>query len=305
MVKRICLFSILFSISTFSFSQTWIDSGAEWHYLYNGFMDAGFYKVNYVGDTTIDGKICQKLEQSKYRFSTDQYNQWYYLGVDTLNPEFTYLSGDTVFRYKNNRFNILYNFGAQPGDTWDLGIDTNQWLCSQSVIEVDSISSIVRNGITLRCLFVSPHENSSEYFWGWINEKFGATWGYLFPMENNCDPYLAVEFDQIGFSCYKDDSFPLINYTNVDCEYFWELVNIPALTIDKITISPNPIIDKFTVNISGSSTIENIRIFNLQGELKGDYNNPVININDFQSGLYILEIKLSDGKFLREKIIKT
>lgn len=78
----------------------------------------------------------------------------YYFGVNTLEPEFTYLSGDTVFRYKNNKFNILYNFGAQPGDTWDLGIDTNQWLCSKSIIEVDSVKTITINEMPLRCLFV-------------------------------------------------------------------------------------------------------------------------------------------------------
>jgi len=290
--------------NAFLFSQTWIDAGAEWHYRYYGFSDLGFYKVNYVADTIIDGKVCQKLEQSKYVFSVDQNNRWYYFGVNTLEPEFTYLSGDTVFRYKNNKFNILYNFGAQPGDTWDLGIDTNQWLCSKSIIEVDSVKTITINEMPLRCLFVRPHANSSGYFYGWVIEKFGASSGYLFPLENNCDSLLAIELDDINFSCYKDDSFPLINYTDKDCEYYWDLINVPEFTIDKISISPNPIIDKLTVNVSENSAIENIRIFNLQGELKGVYDNSNINICDYQSGLYLLEVRLTDGKTIRKKIIK-
>jgi hypothetical protein len=66
---------ILMFFNAFLFSQTWIDAGAEWHYRYYGFSDLGFYKVNYVADTIIDGKVCQKLEQSKYVFSVDQNNR--------------------------------------------------------------------------------------------------------------------------------------------------------------------------------------------------------------------------------------
>ena len=115
---------------------------------------------------------------------------------------------------------------------------------------------------------------------------------------------MAIELDDINFSCYKDDSFPLINYTDKDCEYYWDLINVPEFTIDKISISPNPIIDKLTVNVSENSAIENIRIFNLQGELKGVYDNSNINICDYQSGLCLLEVRLTDCKTIRKKIIK-
>ena len=295
---------LLFPISTLVYGQTWIDKGAEWHFNYNGFMDAGFIKVKYNSDTIIEGKQCQKLEPYRYKFTANQYQQWFYLGVYPEQPEFTYLSGDTVFWFKNNQFHVLYNFGAQPGDTWDLGIDTNMWLCSSSIVEVDTITTIILNENSYRCVHVRPNVNSSYYLWGWIIERFGSSNGYLFPMENNCDSMIAVEFDEINFSCYKDTSFQLLNITNKDCEYFFDLVNVPELIINEISINPNPVIDYFNIDVQNNYQIENVSVFDMQGGLKCTYYTSKISLKEYKSGLYLIKIVLTNGKIIYKKIIK-
>ncbi len=92
-----------------------------------GVGTGGFIRIEYTGDTIINGKDCEKLIPIRYEFGLVFPNDTAVslLDIDTLNSEYTYLNADTVFYFTDNEFHPLYNFGAQPGDTWDLGIDTN------------------------------------------------------------------------------------------------------------------------------------------------------------------------------------
>ena len=218
--------------------------------------------------------------------------------------EYTYLSGDTVFYYKNNCFNVLYNFGAQLGDKWDLGIDSNSWKCSKSIIEVDSVKTMVLNNITYRCLHVKPQLNSSVYLKGWIIEKFGSIKGYLFPMENSCDSNIVVDGAEISFSCYKDTTFPLLNLTHLDCEYFFDLINILELQLQEVSVSPNPILDKLFIYADEKNPVSNVTIYDINGRQIGLYHSSVINFEEYHSGLYFLKIELTNGKIINRRILK-
>jgi len=303
-MKKIGTLTLFCSLLITTYGQTWIDKGAEWHFGYGGMQDVGFIKVKYTMDTLIEGRLCQKLEQFQYRFTVNPSHEWIFLGVLPLKQEYTYLSGDTVFYYKDNRFNVLYNFGAQPGDSWDLGIDTNHWKCSKSIIEVDSVKTIVINNITYRCIHVKPQLNASGYLKGWIIEKFGSFENYLFPIENVCDTNVIFEGVDIKFSCYKDTSFPLLNVTNKNCEYYFQLVSISELHTPEVSVSPNPVLDKLIISFNEKNPVLYVIVYDINGKQLGIYYSSTVNFKEYETGMYCMKIVLTNREIIHRKIIK-
>ena len=295
----------LILISSNIFCQVWIDQGAEWHYNYSSIGGGGFIKINYINDTIIDGHNCQKLVPERYLFTVDQYYNIIFLGTAYLQPRFTYSSGDTVFYYNNNQFYVLYNFGAQVGDSWSLGVDTNQMMCDSSYTYVDSIGTIDINSQTFRWISLSGVDNSSVVLRGKAIERFGSASGYLFPVEDNCDSNIVFDFDDISFGCFEDTSFSLYNVTLEDCEYLLSLSEITSQEI-KSVFYPNP--TKGIIRIENSELrIQDISVFDIYGrEVSVNWSLSLskceIDLSPYPKGLYL--IKLTTAKGVRvEKIV--
>ena len=72
----------------------------------------------------------------------------------------------------------------------------------------------------------------------------------------------------------------------------------------KLSISPNPTVNSFTIN--GIDNIESIKILDLNGNIlqyKAHEKLDVINISEFPSGIYIIQA-ISKDKIYTEKLIK-
>lgn len=294
----ICLLLITVNLH----SQVWIDNGAIWHYNYSGLFGGGFIKISYTGDTLINGQQCQQLNPLKYHFALDQYNNIVFLGTTSQPTEYTYSSGDTVFYYRNNQFFVLYNFGAQPGDTWNLGTDTNQLQCSQSYAHVDSIGTVNINGYSYRWLSLSNASNSSVGIYGKIVERFGAygtSNSYLFPVENNCDSTIIAEFDWMSFSCFEDSTFSLYNTSTSDCEH---LLSINSnYQNSSILIYPNPTNGIIEVN---GSNIKSIEVYNSLGnKIIENKINKIIDLSFKTDGIYLIRV-FTDSGIINKTIIK-
>ena len=303
-LRKISILMLFCSIGMISYGQTWINPGAVWHFNYGGLSTVGFVKVTYTGDTLIDGRNCQRLDPYRYMFTYYSHTkEWRLLSSHYMSAEFTSLSGDTVFWYKNDTFHVLYNFGAQPGDTWDMGFDTNWAQCSKSIIHVDSVKFIELNGNTYRCLYLTSSSNASRYFQGWVCEKFGNMNGYLFPMENVCDSTI-VEWDDIWFACYEDSSFALLNVSGRDCEYLLKLISIPEREDRRIYVSPNPVQDKLLVYSYDANTVRQVTVFDIHGRQMVVYHSSDIDFKEYKSGLYFVKIDFSNGEVIHQKILK-
>ena len=289
------------------FSQKWINEGAVWHYAWSdgGGFGGGFMKVNYEKDTLIQGNNCQKLNPLYYRFMSDQYHETHFTGTTSQTPQFTYSSGDTVFYFHHNTFSVLYNFGAKVNDTWDLGVDTNNLLCSKSIVQVDSIGFININNQNLRWIAVSPKDGSSVGFQGKILEKIGSIDNYLFPKANNCN---INEMDESGygdFNCFQDNSFSLYNVIGKDCEY---LLNNEEITVtnQNISIFPTSAHNYFFIqNNNLNIGIENVQAMDIQGkEYAVTTNDNTYEINTLSNGMYFIKITLSTGDLSFHKLLK-
>ena len=90
---------------------------------------------------------------------------------------------------------------------------------------------------------------------------------------------------------------------NTNCQQLETSENI--LENKSIVIYPNPIEDWLTLRMKNKETIENIKVFNLNGllVLEAKISSSKVNVKTLPKGIYIVVVKTSEGEF-REKIVK-
>jgi hypothetical protein len=294
----ILTFGISFNVS----SQVWIQPGAVWHYETISLGSVGFIKVEYEKDTIIANKLCNKLKAVNYVFGILDPNGTFGLAMkEQLKANYTYCNGDTVFYLVNDKFQILYNFGAKPGDTWNLGVSSILQECPDSSVKVDSIGTITINSKSYRWISVSPTQYSGISLRGKIIERIGAVAGYLFPGVNCCDPNMQCDLGVEYFRCFQDDNFPLYNVSNKDCEHYLK-TNITAFDSFK-GLYPVPTKDKLNL---GSNNIVSVKIISMDGvvQCEPEVIRNQIDLSDFKSGIYLVVMKDKQGRIHTHKAIK-
>lgn len=231
----------LFFLCTASlFAQPWVENNAIWHYDYWNFSQEGFYKVSHVEDSLIAGQTCKRfdIERHQFLFYTvmPQGNDTViYNGPQQIGTKFTYQSNDSVFHWDQNEFQLLFNFGAQIGDSWIVSTQPGIFGCDDtSIVEVIGTGIENINGTNYRYLDLLSTDTSTWTLNGHFNERFGAT-GYIFPWEQECDG--VVEWDILTFKCFEDDSLTLYNPSGEDCEYL-----LTHLSLNELTPSPKQLV---------------------------------------------------------------
>lgn len=301
-MKKIAILLIVLISFTVQ-GQIWIDEGATWHYDWSGLLP-GLDKIEYVGDTIIQDKTCQKLQISRYMFAPigsggEVINSW-------ISYKYTYSNGDTVFNLINDDFHVLYNFGAQVGDIWELGVDTNELYCGPSSVEVTATGSTEINGQNCEWIQVTTLPNSSVGIDGRIYKRFGVTSDYLFPTLRNCDPSMIIEFYDFNFTCFEDNSFPLYNVTDKDCDYLFYVGDAEIESAEKmVTVFPNPASDNLFVNIEGANrTLKNLIVTDMQGRLLKNVCQNNVDIADLPKGLYFIHVSFDNDSKIVKRFIK-
>ena len=293
-MKWILSFLLFVFVNASLTSQVWIDQGAEWHFDFSKVSSGGVIKLSYTQDTIIQGNICQKLVPTRYNLTSDQFGNIVLSSVQVESARYTSVSGDTVFYLLNNQFEVLYNFGAQMNDTWDLGVDTNSMLCGSSFAIVDSIDNVTINSSNLRTIYMNSQSNSSVILHGRANERFGNMQQYLFPVPTNCDTNIIVDFEDIIFKCYKDNSFATYNVTNESCGHLISVENYEKLQLTT-NVFPNPTTSELFID--AEVEFSEIAIYNLNGKLIRSMNvhRDLINVSDLPKGVYVLRLNSNMG----------
>lgn len=302
-MKMVYILFVFLLISSKADTQVWVDQGATWHYDYEIWLLIGFIKYEYTSDTLIDNIQCQKIESNTHDFSEGQSS------IIPRPTNYTYVSGDTVFYRKNGQFFALFDFGAQIGDSWAIGItsdSSNNCNNDTSKVIVTNTGTITLNNINYRYIQLDTFQTPELSLRGVFVERFGLIGnGYhhdLFPVMEEC-PGTIAEWINKEFKCFQDDSFLLYNPSNEDCEY----LNIEKEIQNTISIYPNPISNKLTISYNSKDKL-NIEIIDISGrkiiEQNGIYANESIDISDLNKGIYILSV-LENGKLIyNKKIIK-
>jgi hypothetical protein len=300
MKKSLLFIFALISLSSLAQSN-WIHGNAVWHYKYFNFSmpGSGYIKVWDDGDTLIQNKVCTKLKSVKHAFEPIN-AQWELAEyVSDYISGIVYYSNDTVYRWYNNEFQVLYDFSAQTGDSWILSTGNAPFGCNDtSYCDVESVGSVNLGGNMYNELQVNNTMDAYEYFYGKINTRFGPTQRYLFPLTRVCDSMTVLDIDQITFICFEDDSL-YYNPTNEACEYY---LGLKESALNTISIFPNPSTGK--IELLSEIPLKTIRVMNVQGLVLKEFDTSLtlkeIDLSELPQGAYYLKIENSKG----EEIIK-
>ncbi len=317
------LLLVLFTIHTTANSQSWIQKGSTWHYDFWNLGTVGFYKLNYDKDTVIQGHNCQIITDSIYLFYYYQNNNVIYANTTATQNEYTYNSGDSVFYYNDSTFYLLYDFGANIGDSWLISNDTALG-CQQTILQVTDTGHIIINNQNLRWINVESNNGGGYYMKGKVIESIGFTEldsnttsinTTLFPRPVICDSTVSVEYDFLNFKCFSDSNGIIYNPSGEDCEYYWTHLAVNNIIPPKINIKlfPNPTNNgSITISLNKKfKTKLTINFYSLNGqkiktvEISNDVTSKTIDICKLNSGLYFYKVFTNNTELGSGKLIVT
>jgi hypothetical protein len=302
-VKKLILLPCLF-FTLFSFGQTWIEQGATWHYDWWNLGAFGFVKIEYTGDTTIAGQSCEILDATRYSFTVNQQGQTMPIGSSNFGTEYTYASGDTVFWWIDNQFQVLYNFGAQVGETWQVSSTGGVNCTDPTMVQVDSTGTTDINGQTYRWMRMSNPLFSCNGLSGRFIERFGASDSYLFPVPQQADSVFVIEYDLYAFRCFQDNSFSLYNVSNETCEFELELSTNES-KLPELTLYPNPTLD--FVSLENLPEQGELRVIDMHGRLllrEESHEKMTLDLRHLPPGIYSIQIAQEQSVVATARLFK-
>jgi hypothetical protein len=259
------------------YTEPFAQAGAEWHYTFltDNPAQVVFKTISHVSDTLIDEKLCSKMLEQDYQQS-----------AGSIKHHYMYRVNDSVFFFEDGEFRLLYGFGAEAGDTIQLGYSTASGDPLQMII--DSTGTIMVGGEPRKLQYITCGDGLFIEFGKHVIEGIGST-SFMFP---------TVDMSHDGpLRCYSDNSTPLfintLTWNGQDCGELILSTNEQALS--HINIYPNPAND--IIKINGLNNEASYRIITTGGTviMEGRVNNTgIININSLKSGMYFLEIKGKD-----------
>jgi hypothetical protein len=262
-MKKLLL--VLFVAATLpSFAQSWAAPGATWYYDFTvyamPFPQYGYERIQNIGDTVIGSYQYNKLQI--FRAWYDQQNQQV-MSYTLPQLEFTRADSGVVYYYRDSADYVLYDFNAQPGETWVLRNEFEGTMCDTSSIVVDSIATVIINGDTLRVLRTSPVNWSGiTFYYERMIEKIGSL--------ANLFPYTMCVTDipqGYGLRCYSDSTGWIYQSPNwaYACDDIMS-VEEPAQE-ETFSIIPDMQLHKLTLTGSVIKVGAMIQVYNSNGQL--------------------------------------
>ena len=304
-MKKLIFILIPFLLATGAFAQYFAPVGAKWTYTHSTLGSSGPpftvrpLTIEVIKDTLIIGLACRELE----------------IKLDTA-TRYKYIrsTNDSVLFYSslNNKFNLLYDFTANIGDTLPIYYtgadfyDVFPELDSTWVI-VDSIGTKNIFGINYRAYHQTCSTNCPERSIGWVIDSLGineySDWiSYLFPAMN-------IAGGQVwDLRCYTDSN---TNYFYSDCDTTYTITGIKLLDEKQMEIFPtilNHDNKKITIKTINSANLQQIKLFSITGfsiplEIKKQGNLTQLRINQkISAGIYLLSFQL-ENEMITHKII--
>ncbi len=286
-------------------AQIWAPAGAKWYYTFSNFWISGYISIENTKDTLIydnaSGQFrnCQKLDKIFYSYNHLNGN----LDTITIGSEYTWSNQDTVFIYRHNQFYVLYDFSAQPGDTWIIP-ETYNFLdnCdSVGVVNVVAAGDTILNSEVLRYIVVEPEEQSHWVLFGKIIEKIGPLW-YMLP-EQAC----ILDYMEGGpLRCYQDSGFQYISGIAPYCDY---IVGIKEPDNNSFMIYPNPARYhvKFEVQSSGfgGSVLHLFDVFGRQVAVQEiTSEQSILDVSGLPEGVYFYRLAMGEVVYSGKIVIQ-
>lgn len=313
---KISLVLFLFC-SSFGFSQIWVKNNATWmfSYHYNQYGDPfeleehfGYMKVQHVGDTLIQNKLCKKFETIQYRFTGNPNDLGVLESITHLENNYTYVNEDTVFFLQNNQFQVLYNFDLQIGDPLAIHFSGSQTgMCNDtSFTYILNLGIETIQGNNYRFIENLGDINSENYWYqlnGKISERFGPYTGFLFPNYTASCSVSGIQLYDYTVLCFRDDEFEIDFSGNNLCPSYFLLAMEEKWHNQKIQIQPNPVSDILT--IKGELNQCELIVHDFTGKIIVHVKaSPTLDLSEFENGIYFVQFLIDDREIQVKKIIK-
>ena len=216
-----------------------------------------------------------------------------------MTHEYVYERDGKVYWWNKTleEFTVLYDFGAQEGDSWVIKVGTETL-----TMHVDAVEEIEYEGRTYRMLRVSDPE---DLFSGNIVCGIGHLTSF-FPerLMDNGDG-IRVE----GMRCYWNEGGLVFKYGDEDCDAVYSEVHGveedgPSTGSGALTVYPNPTNGVLFVQTLRATSLpaETYRITNLMGQtlLAGQITNEnqQISVSALPQGMYFITIAGETRKFV-------
>ncbi len=280
----------------------WFESNHEWYFAVDCMISPGCGYVHYsvAADTLIAGVAGVQLNVSTLEET----------GFSSFHSEILRYNEDTVFRFspEAGRWHMLYDFGAAPGDVWNiqdeefLGYHVEGSPDSLFRVVVDSVDVMVLGGIERRMIYTSGwsdgmnHSHFDFGLFGFILEGVGPTgegrsligqsYGAILP------PYPA------GFRCFLSGGELVFGSSESPCNF----LSTSGLLESKTFLPyPNPTQNHLFIDraLLASELIE-IRIIDLNGRTlvsKTMLNENRLDVSSLPAGTYLVEIASADKHY--------
>lgn len=296
----LALISITFSAN----GQEWSPLGAEWYYdkTYAFSGDIDYHRVYCDSSINVLGIDCKRINID-YCACNNHFCEKLY----------TFERNDTIYFYNQDidTFQILYNFNASQGDSWQILTQYEGYISDTVVVQVDSIGSIEINDKLLKQLFVTYNylhfksQNSTKQYQE--NSIIIESLGDLEFIINILDRIIVMcDVDFIhSLRCYEDTVLGFYSTGLRDSctyEYNWTLTE-DEQSNNNFRVYPNPTTGKISIsNIVGDNVY--YELYNLNGLLLRKGNEAEIDISNCKDGIYFLKIVVHNRSTMVIKIIK-
>ena len=218
---------------------------------------------------------------------------------EDVTREYVYMRDGKVYWWNKTleEFTVLYDFGAQEGDTWVTKVGTETL-----IMHVNSVETVEYEGKTYRMLHVS---DADDYFSGDIVCGIGHLTSF-FPerLMDNGDG-LRVE----GLRCYWIEDELVFKYGDEDCDAIYSEVHgveedILSMGSGSFTVYPNPTNGVLFVETCHGASLpdQTYQIASLMGQtlLTGHITaeNQQIDVSSLPQGMYFITFAGETRKFV-------
>src|SRR5690606_1116308 len=309
LIFLICISFISQQLQAQNDGVEWAPLGATWHYevRYPFSPVVNCLAMEVIKDTIIDGITARFIEGKLYQFekdtipATDVYDQ----GNIILHQK-----GDSIYYYRENKFELLYDFSLEVGDTMDIvtpaPYDLNYVSDTMIQMVVDSVGEVVVGNDTLRKqVFRMIRKFDSNYGFGGTHiEKIGNLY-FLLPV----DGLLCDVFCPLPLRCYQDSSL-FYKQWEVDCDATYLMTSTQNnISLPEIHLYPNPVFsgssqfyiegpDRFTWRLRD---IHGRTLYYSTRESSGKETAALP--SGLSPGLYLVEIRTGERTYVRKLVV--
>ena len=267
----------------------------EWYYeIQNENGSITYQHLEYAADTTINHKNVTVIIRTNTLYDKGEHTE--------VTREYIYeerLRGNKVYWWNKDlqEFTVLYDFGAQEGDSWVIKVGT-----ASLTMHVDAVEQYEYEGRVFRMLQVSDDQG---FFSGTIVCGIGHLSSFFPERLMSRSKNYRVE----GMRCYWREGELFFKYGNRDCNEVYEEWHNgieedgPSTGIGTFTIYPNPTNGILTILHSEFRILHStFHITNLMGQTvqTGSLNAETqqIDVSDLPQGMYFITVGEETRKFV-------